>query len=76
MQANQEAPSRIERLVLSPVVRSTYVSLLGHVAVLVILARLVTSQAGLPRPRPIVIAAADRSVPPRMARATWSKRSA
>lgn len=59
MQANQEAPSRIERLVLSPVVRSTYVSLLGHVAVLVILARLVTSQAGLPRPRPIVIAAAD-----------------
>jgi len=59
MQENHEAPSRIERLVLNPAVRSTYASLLGHVAVLVLLARLAIPLPGAPRPRPIVITASD-----------------
>lgn len=54
-----EPPSRVERLILSPVVRSTYASLLGHVTALVLLALLTIPLEPPLRPRPIVIGAAE-----------------
>jgi hypothetical protein len=54
-----EAPSTIERLVRSTAVRSTYTSVLGHLAVLLILALLMIPVDRPRRPRPIVIGPAD-----------------
>jgi hypothetical protein len=49
----------IERLVGSPAVRSTYASLIAHVALLALLALLAADRTTPPRPPPVVIAMVD-----------------
>lgn len=59
MHTGHETPSRIERLIHSPTVRSTYASLMTHVLMLIGLALLMIPGLEKPRPRQIVIAMAD-----------------
>ena len=59
MDEGHETPSRIERLIHSPTVRSTYASLVTHVLILIGLALLLIPTRKEMRPRPIVIAMAD-----------------
>jgi hypothetical protein len=59
MDEGHETPSRIERLIHSPTVRSTYASLVTHVLMLIGLALLLIPTRKDMRPRPIVIAMAD-----------------
>jgi hypothetical protein len=59
MHESPATPSRIERLIHSPAVRSTYASLLAHVLILLGLALLLIPSLEKPRPRPLVIAMAD-----------------
>jgi hypothetical protein len=59
MDEGHETPSRIERLIHSPTVRSTYASLVTHVLILIGLALLLIPTRKDMRPRPIVIAMAD-----------------
>jgi hypothetical protein len=58
-----ETPSWIQRLVASPGVRSGYASAVVHMAALIVLALLWVDERQPPRPRPIVIAMADSTVP-------------
>ena len=55
----RESPTSIERLVGSPAVRSTYASLLSHVAILVLLALFMIPVEPARRLRPIEIGTAD-----------------
>lgn len=59
MDDGHETPSRIERLVRDPAVRSTYASVLAHVIVLTLLALAMLPVPQEPRPRPIEISFAD-----------------
>lgn len=56
MPDGRETPSRIERLVRHPAVRSTYASLVTHAVVLIGLALFLIPQWRDTRPRPVVIA--------------------
>ena len=59
MDDGETTPSRIERLIGHPAVRSTYASLVTHVVVLIGLALLMIPGRATVRPQPIVIALAD-----------------
>ena len=59
MDDGETTPSRIERLIGHPAVRSTYASLVTHVVVLIGLALLMIPGRAAVRPQPIVIAMAD-----------------